>query len=323
MKLEDIGFYTLSDARAEQVGPTSPLKRCELVLTRDCNFRCPYCRHSGPTHSATWREAVSVVDQWADGGLEAVRFSGGEPTLWPDLARLVSRAHDRGIKRIAISTNGSASLSLYSELLAAGVNDLSVSLDGSKQAVVDEMTGVSGSFRQISGVIAALAQHTYLTVGMVVTPRNLSTVRDTILWASFLGAQDIRIITAAQWGGATTAPRLPRYIVDAHPILKYRMERLRRGRPIRGLGPNDAARCSLVLDDMAVSGGYHYPCIIYMRERGNPIGRCGGLAQMRGERNDWYAAHDSRSDPICSLYCLDVCVAHNNKAAELKGESVC
>ena len=44
MKLEDIGFYTLSNERARKTSVISPIMRAELILTDRCNFRCPYCR---------------------------------------------------------------------------------------------------------------------------------------------------------------------------------------------------------------------------------------------------------------------------------------
>jgi len=43
MRLEDIGFYTLSDARAKDSNETSSLYRCEMILTDRCNFKCIYC----------------------------------------------------------------------------------------------------------------------------------------------------------------------------------------------------------------------------------------------------------------------------------------
>lgn len=39
--LENIGFYTLSDYRASQCSVSSPLWRCELILTDRCNYHCP------------------------------------------------------------------------------------------------------------------------------------------------------------------------------------------------------------------------------------------------------------------------------------------
>lgn len=47
MALDHIGFYTLSDERARASSVSSPLVRCELILTGRCNFRCPYCRSVG------------------------------------------------------------------------------------------------------------------------------------------------------------------------------------------------------------------------------------------------------------------------------------
>jgi hypothetical protein len=44
MKLEDIGFYTLSDSRCVSATDTTNLMRCELILTDACNFSCKYCR---------------------------------------------------------------------------------------------------------------------------------------------------------------------------------------------------------------------------------------------------------------------------------------
>ena len=66
-----------------------------------------------------------------------------------------------------------------------------------------------------------------------------------------------------------------------------------------------------VLDDMAAMGDSHYPCIIYMREGGRPIGKIG--TGMRQERQRWYEDHDCTKDTICSGNCLDVCVEYNTK----------
>ena len=38
MKLEEIGFYTLNDDRAETAWIDTKLSRCELVLTSRCNL---------------------------------------------------------------------------------------------------------------------------------------------------------------------------------------------------------------------------------------------------------------------------------------------
>ena len=61
---------------------------------------------------------------------------------------------------------------------------------------------------------------------------------------------------------------------------------------------------------MAVMGELHYPCIIYMRENGMPIGKVG--PGMREARKTWMETHDTHEDAICRKNCLDVCVQYNN-----------
>ena len=96
MKLDDIGFYTLTDERAKNTSETSPLMRCELLLTDKCNLHCPYCRGMGKDIrgelSLSYAQRVFWV--WISHGLQNVRFSGGEPTLYPYLEPLIKLPND-------------------------------------------------------------------------------------------------------------------------------------------------------------------------------------------------------------------------------------
>src|ERR1035437_6707334 len=149
MKLENIGFYTLSDKRAETATPFSKLMRCELVLTGRCNFKCPYCRSVGGA-DLPLDEAIRTVNLWCDEGLQNIRFTGGEPTLYKGLGTLVSLAKARGVQHIALSTNGATSFSRYEELIALGVNDFSISLDACCAEDGDSMAGGrKGSFKKV------------------------------------------------------------------------------------------------------------------------------------------------------------------------------
>lgn len=102
--LNQIGFYTLSNERCHNASATSPLQRCELILTGRCNFKCPYCRHVGG-EDMPFSEATEIVKLWARQGLENIRFSGGEPTLYPGLYDLVALSledYAPGIQRAAV-----------------------------------------------------------------------------------------------------------------------------------------------------------------------------------------------------------------------------
>ncbi len=309
MRLNDIGFYTMSDERAAQASAASPLWRCELVLSAKCNFHCPYCRHIGGKDRG-YDDAAAIVRQWAADGLRNIRFSGGEPTLHDYLPDLCALSRDCGIERIAISTNGSAPTAMYSRLVMCGVNDFSVSLDACCAEDGDKMAGgIKGAFEVITENIRWMAARVYTTVGVVLTDNNAGTINDIIRFADSLGVSDIRIIPAAQRGARFPEVRVDEALLKRYPILRYRVRNLQAGRLVRGLTGDDTRRCPLVLDDMAVNQGKHYPCIIYMQESGQPIGQVGPT--MRKEREQWFQVHDTHSDPICRTNCLDVCIDYN------------
>lgn len=321
MKLEDIGFYTLCDDRAKSASTNTPLKRCELILTDRCNFRCPYCRGLRSDIAGTLDEdfAVRVVNSWADHGLENIRFSGGEPlSVFSMLITLVRVARKRNVHRIAISTNGSLPFPVYEKLLKEGVNDFSISLDACCAGTGKTMAGGVDVWDRVTENIQKLSALTYVTVGVVLTEQNVQEVSETICFADSLGVSDIRVIPAAQCGNTLSDIDVDSEILDRYPILRYRIQNAKAGKNIRGLVEGDRHICGLVLDDMVVAGEYHFPCVIYMRERGNPIGKYdpSNPGSVRADRLDWMKNHNAFDDAICKKNCLDVCIQYNNTWGE-------
>lgn len=327
-ELNKIGFYSLYDERVKTSSATSQMKRCEMIITEYCNFNCPYCRHLSSEiygdrkiKQLSFSEIKTNIDYWCDGiPLENIRFSGGEPTLHKDICEVVAYAKEKGIKRIAISSNGYSDLALYKELVRLGANDFSISLDGCCSETVDKMAGgVKGAFDIISNNIKELSKLTYVTVGVVLTPENIEHTLDTIKFADSLGVSDIRLISAAQWNGAIEAfKNIDPKLLAKYPILNYRSQNFANGVNVRGMAETDARHCGLIMDDSVIAGSFHFPCIIAMREGAKPIGRVG--PNMRQERVEWYKNHDCLKDDICKTNCLDVCIKYNNKFKECRGE---
>ena len=319
MNLSEIGFYTLSDERAKRgLNGGLDLERCEMILTDACNFKCPYCRGvsaysrdcSGHIDTDLAKEIISI---WSFLNLKNVRFSGGEPTLHPDLLTFVEMCEFNSMSRIAISTNGSRDKCIYENLIMAGVNDFSISLDACCAEFGDKMSGVKGKFNTVVENIKWLSKEVYTTVGIVLTEETSKTIVDIIMFAHDLGVNDIRIITAAQYNKLlSNLESIPQEILDAHPILKYRVTNLISGRNVRGISDTDSHKCYLVNDDMAVAGKWHFPCVIHMREGGEPIGEVN--VHMMSERKKWFETHDTHQDPICKKNCLDCLIDYNNVA---------
>lgn len=312
MKLEDIGFYTLTDERAANVTDSTQLHRCEMLVTSRCNFNCTYCRkRTEPDISPG--QAIEILQIWIDEGLKNIRFSGGEPTIYPHLTQLVKYCKAGGVNRIAVSTNGSAPLYYYQELLDAGVNDFSISLDACCSETGDKIAGKSGSYDDVLQAIRYLAKRTYVTLGVVLFEDNMAELADIVALGDLLEVADIRLISAAQWNKPMYA-KVPQHVRDKMPLLNYRLTNLEQNKPVRGLSTeSDCNHCPLVLDDIIVEGSKHYPCPIYLRERGDAIGVMG--SDVREQRKKWYGKHNTLSDPICKNNCLDICAAHNNRVA--------
>jgi molybdenum cofactor biosynthesis enzyme MoaA len=326
--LNEIGFYTLSDERVKNTSEFSQMKRAEMLITEYCNFKCKYCRGMDDKiygkrklKQLSLEEIKRNIDFWClNIPLENIRFSGGEPTLHPDIKEIIKYSKKSGINRIAVSTNGSNKFELYEELIKLGVNDYSISLDTCCAEDGDKIAGdIKGSWEIVVENIRKIYKLTYTTVGVVLIPDNINKTIETIRFAHSLGVSDIRIIPAAQYN--RSIPRLNEIeeeILNSHPILKFRVNNFINGKSVRGISENDSNKCALVLDDSVIAGEYHFPCVIYMREKGDPIGKVS--EDMRSDRKKWFEEHDCYKDKICRENCLDICVAHNNKYHDFHGK---
>lgn len=265
-------------------------------------------------------QAKEILSSWAEGKLVNVRFSGGEPTLYTALPQLCDLAKTLGMKRIAVSTNGSADSALYDDLIGCGVNDFSISLDACCAEKGDKLAGnKKGAFDLVVKNIKRLAEKVYTTVGIVLTEENIASANDIIKFADSLSVSDIRIIPAAQEASALSDVQVDSSLLNKYPILRYRIKNMQGARTVRGLKETDSKSCGLVFDDMAVNQGFHFPCIIYMREGGLPIGRAAGTQEeIRAARAAWFWEHNTHEDPICKENCLDVCIDYNNMFEKLQ-----
>lgn len=107
-----------------------------ISVTDRCNFRCRYCL---PTSGITWlpradlltyEEIAEVVRQVAPLGLRRVRLTGGEPTIRPELDRLIAMLrHVPEVEDLALSTNGVHLPRLAAPYRAAGLDRVNISAD--------------------------------------------------------------------------------------------------------------------------------------------------------------------------------------------------
>jgi cyclic pyranopterin phosphate synthase len=157
-----------------------PLRDLRISVTDRCNFRCTYCMPAeifGPGYRfmekdklLTFEEMVRLTQIFTKLGVEKIRLTGGEPLLREELPKLISMINAvKGVKDIALTTNGSRLAKAAPLLKEAGLNRVTVSLDSLDDARFASINGVGFSVRPIlDGIDAAAKAGFAIKINMVV-----------------------------------------------------------------------------------------------------------------------------------------------------------
>ncbi len=80
-----------------------------IEVNSACNMDCPLCfADAGHGFNLTLSEVEHILDNFVatEGTPEVVQFSGGEPTIHPQIIPMMQAAVDRNIRHIMLNTNG-------------------------------------------------------------------------------------------------------------------------------------------------------------------------------------------------------------------------
>jgi cyclic pyranopterin phosphate synthase len=139
-----------------------------LSLTARCNLACPYCLPDGsePPGLLSQAQRLAVVAAAVALGARRLRLTGGEPLLHPGVEALIAAARPlraRGLREISLTSNGALLTAERAVALrAAGLDRLTLSLDGATGAAVAAMAGLAGGAAAgealLAKVLAAIEQ---------------------------------------------------------------------------------------------------------------------------------------------------------------------
>jgi len=136
-------------------------KRVKVVTGLKCNIKCVFCyyRDSLNAPNRRYNEIIHDLLYARRHGISVVDFSGGEPTVHPDLPKLISEAKALGMEKVCIISNGVrlSNREYLKTLKDAGLDEILFSLHGSNEETHDSITMVSGSFKKISEAVANAA----------------------------------------------------------------------------------------------------------------------------------------------------------------------
>ena len=80
-----------------------------IEVNSSCNMDCPLCfANAGSGFNLTLAEVEAILDHLVEtkGNPEVVQFSGGEPSIHPQIIPMLRAAKSRGITHVMLNTNG-------------------------------------------------------------------------------------------------------------------------------------------------------------------------------------------------------------------------
>lgn len=153
-------------------------KKIDIKITFNCNNRCDFCAQGEKRSFIKIKPKSEIIKALKDGIKEeanSVVFTGGEPTIHPDIIELIKTAKKLGYEYIQLQTNGRALsiMEFAKKVKDAGVNEISPAIHGSNSNIHDTLTNSPGSFNQtIKGIINSKKLGLYVLTNTVITTLN-------------------------------------------------------------------------------------------------------------------------------------------------------
>jgi heme b synthase len=171
----------------------SDLRMIAWEITRSCNLNCLHCRAAaerGPYGGElVTDECLRFIDEVAAFSKPVLILTGGEPLLREDVFEIAAYGTRKGL-RVVMAANGTL-LNAEKARAAkqAGIQRVSISLDGATAAAHDRFRGVTGAFaRAMEGISYLKEAGLAFQINTTVTKRNLGEIENLLQLAIEKGA---------------------------------------------------------------------------------------------------------------------------------------
>jgi radical SAM protein with 4Fe4S-binding SPASM domain len=208
-----------------------------------CNLTCRECWMYGDSAGeSTWLEAVKrdnitidmwngIVDELASNEGEKVYLTimGGEPLMHPELVELVRQAKTRlpGCN-LDMSTNATLLPRFADDLVAAGIDDVYVSIDGPTAEINNPIRGRKSFERALTGLAALQdagrrqGRMPNIALNFTVTGMNYTYLPDMVRLTESLGLKEITVGLASYFTRAEGKASRPAFeSVTRQPFLSW------------------------------------------------------------------------------------------------------
>jgi radical SAM protein with 4Fe4S-binding SPASM domain len=174
--------------------PSAPY-RMDLAVTYRCNNNCSHCYNSRPRQgpelsTGQWK---NLLDRLWDLGIPHVVFTGGEPTLRPDLAGLIAHAEKNG-QITGINTNGRKlkNPDFVKTLVDAGLDHVQITLESHDPAIHDAMVRAPGAWPDTTaGLRNVLDTRLFVMTNTTLLRQNSALLKQTLAFLAETGVPTV------------------------------------------------------------------------------------------------------------------------------------
>jgi len=190
----------------------STLRLVAWETTRNCNLNCAHCRASATMEHYSGEldtpASLRLLDQIAEVGRPIVILTGGEPLLRPDIFDLARYGTDKGLRMVMAPNGTLVTNENAKQMVEAGIQRISISLDGATRERHDTFRGVDGAYEgAMRGIAAAKKAGIDFQVNTTISKLNYDQIPDILKLAENLGAVALHIFLLVPTGRG-------KYIID-------------------------------------------------------------------------------------------------------------
>jgi len=173
-------------------GPPPP-RLVAWEVTRSCNLSCRHCRAAadkGPyPGELSTEKCFQVIDEIAEVGRPIVILTGGDPMLRENIYEIARYGTDKGLKMVMSPCGTLLSDENAQKLKDAGIDRISLSVDGATARTHDDFRRVEGAFEEVmKGIESARRAGIEFQINTTVTKVNIDELPDILQLAIDLGA---------------------------------------------------------------------------------------------------------------------------------------
>ena len=174
------------------------LRMIAWEITRQCNLSCVHCRASAQTgrdpDELTTEECLRLLDDIASFSQPVIILTGGEPLLREDVFEIAHYGSEKGL-RLVMAVNGTlVDEDTARNMQDAGIQRISVSIDGATPETHDRFRKVPGAFdAALQGIRSAKKVGLEFQINTTITRQNSHELPAILDLAIDLGAAALHV----------------------------------------------------------------------------------------------------------------------------------